>query len=118
MAGKKVAVKDDVIPTASSSKSASNATGSWQAGAPISSEYEKLKLGNNKVIYQVKCTFTFTGTDNSSKAQITLTSSIILSANSTKLQNNFSKALVNGDSKSDADGNKLEIITSSKLSTS
>jgi len=55
MAGKKVAVKDDVSATAGSSTTATSvptATGSWQAGTPTFSEYEKLKLGNKKVIYQ------------------------------------------------------------------
>lgn len=74
MAGKQVAVESDVKVTASTSTSVANATGSWMAGKPTFSEYDKLKLAGNKVIYQVKCTFIFTGADNTSGAPFTVNS--------------------------------------------
>lgn len=51
MTGKQVATKDDVQVIASvktTATEAPNATGSWQAGEPTFSEYEKLKLNKKR----------------------------------------------------------------------
>ena len=120
MAGKQVAVKEDVQATAGSTPFTGADSGTWTAGPVTCSFYDQLKIGGSKVIYKAECKFTFTGTSPApAKSPITGTETVTLEAQSTKLQGGLSKVLVDGDSATGTGnfGNKLQINASHKLAT-
>jgi len=86
--------------------------GSWSPGDIEVQSYPKLKIGGQPVIYQAKCTFTFTGTKlvGTVTTNISGTDTITLNASdlgTTKLQNGENQVLRDGDSSDSTPGKSL-----------
>lgn len=112
---KPVAVDGDVSATPSVTPYRGAQGGTWTA-APISyQKYEKLVSGGKAVVWQAKCTFSFSGT-NSSGATVTGTEDVTLAAGATKLQGSENGVLLDGDSQSGSTyGNELSVSAAGKL---
>jgi hypothetical protein len=117
MPSKKVAVDGEVSASPGTSPGVPNSTGTWTAGNVSYQTYSELTVGGKQVTYEASCTFSYSGADNSSGATVTASSSVTLSAKSTVVQNGANKALVDGDSETDAYGNKLSVSAAGVLQT-
>ncbi|MBD1903809.1 hypothetical protein NDI44_22505 [Trichocoleus sp. DQ-A3] len=120
--GKSVAVEGDVQATPGTTPFPPADKGSWTAGKVTVYPYEKLKVGEKKVIYKAQCTFTFTGTQTipgtpPSQKDVSGTETVTLEAKLTKLQGAQSKVLVNGDNAQGTYGNQLKVTATNKLFT-
>ncbi len=116
----RVAVVDEVKATPGAKSPSDNVQGgTWSAGSITHQFYPKLTIGGKPVIYEASCTFTYSGgKDSSSGADVPPTSEdVTLTATTKKTQKDESFVLVDGDSKSSANGNNLTVHTSKKLRT-
>jgi hypothetical protein len=119
VAGKKAVKTGEVTATAGTTMYSPAVKGSWLAGPVIPTSYSKLKSGGGAVLSEAKCTFSFTGTGPTpAEAPVSGTSTVTLSAQTTRLQKGASNVLVDGESKKDEYGNELKASAQGKLSTS
>lgn len=107
-----VAKNGDVNATPGSTPFPPATAGNWVAGAVAYKSYPKLKIAGVEAVYEAECTFTFTGTAPPQAVAATTgkQSTVRLTATTTKLQNGIDNVLKHGDAKSDAYGNKLEVV--------
>ena len=112
---KSVATEGDVTATAGTTMYSPATSGSWTAGSVTYTSYAKLNSGGAKVIHKAECTFSFSG--STGNTAVTGQETVSLEAGSTLLQKEASKVLVDGDSKTDKYGNKLQVSSSEKLKT-
>ena len=123
MIGNKVAVKGDVRKIVGKDLTYGGKAdlGIWTAGEIKYSFHELLTIGgvDNKVIYKAECTFKFKGikTIGTTVKDIKGSEIVKLEAKTTKLKINGKNLLVDGDSKTDIYGNKLQVKASKNLST-
>ncbi|MBE9111420.1 hypothetical protein IQ273_18610 [Nodosilinea sp. LEGE 07298] len=123
MSAKNVAVEGDVQAVPGTVPYSPADEGEWTAGSIRSSMYEQLKIGGKATIYKAECTFSFTGRQtlpNGAKQSVSGSETVTLEAKKpTKLQKSILNVLVNGDEiSSEEHGNKLQVTTSNKLSSS
>jgi len=116
MPPRSVARFGDVFPTPGATPFTGAQSGTWTAGAVAYTSYEKLVSGGANVISEARCTFNFTGA-NSSGATVTGTETVVLSAESTKLQRGASNVILDGDSATGEFGNTLAASSGAKLET-
>jgi hypothetical protein len=109
-----VARQGEVTATAGTTPYTGADSGTWTPGSINSTAHTKLKRGGTSVIRQASCLFSFSGA-NSSGTAVAGTSTVTLTAGTTKLQKGVSNVLQDGDEASDSYGNKLKAITSGKL---
>lgn len=114
MALKPVAVEGDVSATAGTTLFSGAQSGTWTAGPIQLSSWSKLKVGGTATIWKAICLFSFSGL-NGSGATVVGTSTVTLTADSTKLQGASNNVLRDGDSETDSYGNKLEARAPGKL---
>lgn len=94
--------------------------GSWMAEPVSESSYPKLTVNGVRVVYEVRCTFKFNGSDSSTNpptAVLDKPSQVTLTARATVLQNGNGNVLVEGDSERDDHGNELVARPAGHLST-
>ncbi len=115
--GKAVALTGTVIATPGQVPFPPAQSGAWVAMPVQETMDNKLKVGGKAVISEAECVFMFTGTDSSSGVPVPVSGQekVKLSAKSTTLQK---KVLVDGDMQQSSYGNRLRVITLSKLTTS
>jgi hypothetical protein len=79
---------------------------------PVSySSYSKLSVNGVSVIYEARCTFTFTFTGvDPSGSPVSGTEDVSLSASSSAVNASQSSVLLDGDSKSGTYGNQLQVV--------
>ncbi len=124
MAGKSVATQADVKTSGGTTPfPPADTTISWTAGTPICTSYPKLTVGGQPVLYEVQCTFIFSGTQSTPSGPVTVPGSetVTLSASAlgtTKLQGQEQQVLRDGDqSTTSLYGNVISISASEKLSS-
>jgi hypothetical protein len=123
MASKPVAVEADIVIVAGTVAAVGTTLTSWVPGQPtVTKQYAKLTVGGQPVISQVKCTFTYTGIDNSTKgpAQVNPETLTLTAADlgTTKLQQQEDQVLRDGDTIESTFGNTIKIVSSRKLQSS
>ncbi len=112
---KRVGVSGDASATASSSTSpATQPTwqGSWLAGPITETTHSKLMVDGVRALHEVRCTFTFSGTDTSvspTPPAVSMTSDVVLRATSTVLREEGRFVLLNGDTERDTHGNEISV---------
>ena len=109
-----VARQGEVTATAGTTPFTGADNGTWTAGPVSYTAYAKLKRGGTGVIHRASCLFSFSGA-NSSGTAVAGTSTVTLTAGTTKLQKGVSNVLQNNDEASDSYGNKLKASSSEKL---
>ncbi len=117
MAGKPVALEDDIVIEASNAHTNPNYQGTWTAASVVVEAYDRLTVGGSPVVHEVRVDFTFTGTDTSSGATVTDTSSVTLAASPTLITVRGGPVLVDGDTADDAHGNTVRVASSQHLRT-
>ena len=114
MALKPVAAEGDVSAQGGSTPYSPAVSGTWTPGTVVLSKYTKLTIGGDATVWKAECSFSFTGPD-SNGVTVTGSSSVTLTAGSTKLQGGSSNVLRHGDQASDSYGNKLSVSSSRNL---
>jgi hypothetical protein len=120
MAGKSAAKASEITATAGTTFYSPAVKGSWTAGPvqPVTT-YSKLKTGGTAVVHKAECTFSFSGTGPTpAESPVATTKKVTLVGKTTLLQKGLSNVIVDGDSKTDSWGNKLEASASGKLKSS
>lgn len=116
-----VALNGDVIATPGSTPpgNCTPAPG-WTAGSVIYTNGTKIKVNGIFVITKAECTFTWTGAPPPlGCSPTTMTSKVTLNPSTTKLKDNSTNILRNGDTAQDSYGNTLTaVVTQTKLKTS
>lgn len=98
----------DTLPTA---------TGKWSAG-PVSETTVALAGSDGaRVVRSASCTFTFTGTNSSSGAPVTVNSPVTLNPSPRVLTIAGHDPLVDGDEQGDTYGNTLKVASTSTWRT-
>jgi hypothetical protein len=110
-----VAIQGDVVATAGTGLPPGADSGTWTAGSVSYQTYPKLKVGGN-VAHKASCTFTFAGA-SSSGSPVSNSSTVTLTAGTTKLQKGANFVLQDGDQQTDSFGNILQAQSSRKLKT-
>lgn len=106
-----IAVEGDVIATPGTIPYPPAVTGAWIPGSVSYSSYSKVKSGGRAVIYEAKCTFTFTGaTAPPPSTPVSGTEDVTLTASSTSVNDGQNSVLLDGDSKTGNYGNQLQAI--------
>jgi hypothetical protein len=106
-----IAVEGDVIAIPGTTPYPPAVSGAWIPGPVTYSSYSTVKVSSRAVIYEAKCTFTFTGVD-STPAPVSGTEDVTLSAGSTSVNDGQDSVLLDGDSESGNYGNQLQVIAS------
>jgi hypothetical protein len=109
----KIAVDGDVIAIPGTIPYTGAASGVWVPGSVTYSSYSSVKVGGSAVIYEAKCTFSFTGVSPSpANAPVSGTEDVTLTAGSTEVNKGQNSVLLDGDSKTGNYGNQLQVIAS------
>ena len=104
-----IAVEGDVIAIPGTTPYPPAVSGAWIPGSVIYSSYSKVKINGRVVIYEAKCTFTFTGVD-SSPAPVSGTEDVTLSASNTNVNNGQNSVLLDSESKTGNYGTQLQVV--------
>ncbi len=105
-----IAVEGDVIATPGTTPYPPAVSGAWIPGSVIYSSYSKVKINGRVVIYEAKCTFTFTGvTSSTPPVAVSGTEDVTLSTSRTSVNNGQNSVLLDGDSKTGNYGNQLQV---------
>jgi hypothetical protein len=104
-----IAVEGDVIAIPGTTPYPPAASGAWIPGSVSYSSYSKVSVNGVSVIYEARCTFSFTGVDPSG-SPVSGTEDVTLSASSTSVNASQSSVLLDGDSKSGTYGNQLQVV--------
>jgi hypothetical protein len=105
----KIAVEGDVVAIPGTIPYPPAASGVWVPGAVTYSSYSAVKQQGRAVIYEAKCTFTFTGAAPNGNP-VSGSEDVTLSAGSTEVNKGQNSVLVDGDSKRGNYGNQLQAI--------
>ena len=104
-----IAVEGDVIAIPGTTFYPPAVSGAWIPGPVTYSSYSKVSVNGVSVIYEAKCTFTFTGVD-SVPAPVSGTEDVTLSASDTPVNGSQSSVLLDGDSETGTYGNQLQVV--------
>lgn len=106
-----IAVEGDVNAIPGTIPYAPAVSGAWVQGPISYMSYAKLKVNGRNVIYEARCTFTFTGVGPPpTSAPVSGSENVTLSAASTAVNGGQSSVLLHGDSKIGTYGNQLQVI--------
>lgn len=116
MPGKDVAGEGDVSATPGNMPFTGAQSGTWTAGSVSVTAHPDLQVGGAAAISQASCVFSFTGA-NSSGTAVTGQETVTLAAGATKLHDDQTSVLVDGDEAVGMFGNKLLASSARKLKT-
>jgi hypothetical protein len=106
-----IAVEGDVIAIPGTSPYPPAVSGAWIPGPVSYSSYPNVSVNGVSVIYEARCTFTFTGIGPSpANSPVSGTEDVSLSASSSSVNASQSSVLLDGDSKSGSYGNQLQVV--------
>jgi hypothetical protein len=108
-----IAVEGDVIAIPGTTPYPPAVSGAWIPGPVTYSAYSKVKVNGRGVIYEAKCTFTFSGVGPPpASSPVSGTEDVTLSAGSTAVNDGQDSVLLDGDSETGNYGNQLQAIAS------
>lgn len=115
-----IAVEGDVIPIPGTTPYPPAVSGAWIPGAVSYSSYDSVKSNGRAVIYEARCTFTFTGVGPPPPSNpVSGTEDVTLQAGSTSVNDSQSSVLLDGDSETGNYGNQLQVVApANPISTS
>jgi len=108
-----IAVEGDVVAIPGVTPYPPAVTGAWIPGPVTYASYSQVKSNGRAVIYEAKCTFTFTGTGPTPPGNpVSGSEDVTLSAGSTAVNDGQNSVLLDGDSETGTYGNQLQTIAS------
>jgi hypothetical protein len=106
-----IAVEGDVIAIPGTTFYPPAVSGAWVPGPVTYSSYSSVSVNGVSVIYEAKCTFTFTGVGPPPpSAPVSGTEDVTLSAGDTSVNGAQSSVLLDGDSETGTYGNQLQVV--------
>jgi uncharacterized Zn-binding protein involved in type VI secretion len=106
-----IALDGDVIAIPGTVPYPPAVSGAWIPGPVIYTSYPNVKSNGRPVIYEARCTFTFTGVGPApANNPVSGTEDVTLQASSTSVNDGQSSVLLDGDSETGSYGNQLQVI--------
>ncbi|AOY59394.1 hypothetical protein [Desulfococcus multivorans] len=106
-----IAVEGDVIAIPGTTPYPPAVSGAWVPGPVTCTGYSTVTVNGVGVIYEARCTFTFTGVGPTPPGNpVSGTEDVTLSAGDTAVNGSQSSVLLDGDSETGSYGNQLQVV--------